>query len=134
MSQTQILCRRKIIAIATVALVYENWKVKNSHFQHLKLNYLIFDGRGDGGSSWPFSITIKNWIPMRLGQTQRLKRWKQMVPSLIMLITINQTWHFRPPLQAVPLLCLLCQEAKGVSGIVTASNGWVICVSLRSSC
>lgn len=47
LSQTQILCRRKIIAIATVALVYENWKVKNSHFQPLKLNYLIFDGWGE---------------------------------------------------------------------------------------
>ena len=43
-SQTQILCRWKIIAIATVASVYENRTVKNAHFQHLKLNYLIFDG------------------------------------------------------------------------------------------
>ena len=42
--QTQILCRRKIVAIATVASVYVNGKVKNSHFQHLKLHYLISGG------------------------------------------------------------------------------------------
>lgn len=54
LSQTQILCRRKIIAIATVALVYETekWKIHISNTWNLTVwffffNCLIFDGWGD---------------------------------------------------------------------------------------
>ena len=120
--QIQILCRWKIIAIATVASVYENGKVKNSHFQHLKLHSDFWWLRAQGGAH-AFSMLLHELDPSEMWPNTSLLRWKYMVLSLKMgLITINQTGHFRPP----PCYSLFSgsREPKGlVSGILTASNG-----------
>lgn len=121
--------------LATVASVYENWKVKNSHFQHLKLNYFVFDGCGYRVVAPSlFSTTIRTWIQMRLGQTQSPRRQKYMVPSLmIKLITRNQTWPFGPsprPFSA-PSGSKDPRESVGVRG--TNSTGEQSAPSLRSS-
>lgn len=121
--------------LATVASVYENWKVKNSHFQHLKLNYFVFDGCGYRVVAPSlFSTTIRTWIPMRLDQTQSPRRQKYMVPSLmIKLTTRNQTWPLGPsprPFSA-PSGSKDPRESVGVRG--TNSTGEQSVPSLRSS-
>lgn len=115
-SQTQILRRREITAIATVASVYENWKGKNSHFQHLKLNYLIVDGRRHRLVA-PDHWARPSWTGSQWDLAKVLKDKKYIVPSLkTRLTTKNQTWHYRPPPGCSSFSTSRSREPKELAG------------------